>query len=109
VVALRGELDLVDAASVAFAFALIAGRDPVIVADLAGLEFIDSSGVVALARGRRRARQAGGDLVLAAPRPRVARILAAIRLTDPFTVYASADDAVRGTRRSLPASTGATP
>ena len=100
VVALRGELDLVDAASVAFALAMIAGRDPVIVADLAGLEFIDSSGVVALARGRRRARDAGGDLVLAAPRPRVTRVLAAIRLTDPFTIYASADEAVRGTRRS---------
>jgi anti-sigma B factor antagonist len=101
VVALRGDLDLVDAASVAFALAIIAGRNPVIVADLAGLEFIDSSGVVALARGRRRARQAGGDLVLAAPRPRVTRVLAAIRLTDPFTIYASVDEAVLGTRRSL--------
>ena len=100
VVALRGDLDLVDAASVAFALAMIAGRDPVIVADLAGLEFIDSSGVMALARSRKRARHAGGDLVLAAPRPRVMRVLAAIRLTDPFTIYASADEAVRGTRRS---------
>jgi anti-sigma B factor antagonist len=100
VVALRGELDLVDAASVAFALAMIAGRDPVIVVDLAGLEFIDSSGVVALTRARRRARKAGGDLVLAAPRPRVTRVLAAIRLTDPFIVYASADEAVRGTRCS---------
>jgi anti-sigma B factor antagonist len=93
-VALRGELDLVDAASVAFALAMIADRDPVIVADLAGLEFIDSSGVVALARGRRRARQAGGDLVLAAPRQRVTRVLAAIRLTDPLIIYASADEAL---------------
>ena len=100
VVALRGELDLVDAASVAFALAMIAGRDPVIVVDLAGLEFIDSNGVVALGRGRKRARRAGSDLVLAAPRPRVTRVLAAIRLTDPFTIYATADEAVRGTRRS---------
>src|SRR5258708_34474024 len=69
VVALRGELDLVDAASVAFALAMIAGRDPVIVADLAGLEFIDSSGVVALAGGRRRGGRTRGGRRGGAPPP----------------------------------------
>ena len=70
VVELRGELDLADAAGAAAALAAVAGREPRIIADLAALEFIDSSGVAALARGRRQARRAGGDLLLAAPAPR---------------------------------------
>lgn len=95
VVALSGELDLADADSVAFALATIAGRAPSIIVDLAGLEFIDARGVMALARGRTRARKAGGDLVLAAPRRKVMRVLAAVRRIDPFTIYATADEAAR--------------
>jgi anti-anti-sigma factor len=53
---------------------------PGIIVDLAGLEFIDSSGVAALARGRRQARQVGGDLIQAAPQQKVMWLLAAIRL-----------------------------
>ena len=75
VVALRGELDIAGAAGVAAALAAVAARKPEIVVDLAGLEFIDSSGVAALARGRRHARHAGGDLLLAAPRQQVLRVL----------------------------------
>src|SRR5260370_15672511 len=67
VVALRGELDLVDAAGVAAALVAVASREPEIIVDLAGLEFIDSSGVAALAHGRTHARHARGDLLLAAP------------------------------------------
>lgn len=48
VVALRGELDVAEAASVAAALAAIAGSDRTVIVDLAGLEFIDSSGVTAL-------------------------------------------------------------
>ena len=61
VVALRGELDLVDAADVAAGLAAAVAREPRIIVDLAGLEFIDCGGVAALARGRRHARQAGGS------------------------------------------------
>jgi hypothetical protein len=71
VVALRGELDLMDAAAVA------------------GLEFIDASGIAALMRGRRHARNAGGDVLLAAPRRLVRRVLAIIWEGDGFAVHAS--------------------
>jgi anti-anti-sigma factor len=43
IVALRGELDIADAVSVAAALAAVAAREPEIIVDLAGLEFIDSS------------------------------------------------------------------
>jgi anti-sigma B factor antagonist len=73
VVTLCGELDLIDAAYVAASLAALVGRRPAIVVDLTGLEFIGCSGVKALARDRRQARQAGGDLVLAVPQPQVMR------------------------------------
>jgi anti-sigma B factor antagonist len=93
VVALRGELDLVDAAAVTAALTAVAAREPQIIVDLAGLEFIDSSGVAALARGRRQAWRAGGDLVLAAPQRKVTRVLAVILMADAFSVYATVEDA----------------
>ncbi len=95
VVALRGELDIVDAAGVAAALAAVVAREPGIIVDLAGLEFIDSSGVAALARGRRQARRAGGDLLLAALRQQVVRILTLTRLVDGFTVHTSVEEAIR--------------
>ena len=100
VVALGGELDLVDAAGVAAALVTIAAREPEIVVDPAGLEFIDSSGVAALARGRKLARHAGGDLLLAAPRQPVLRVLAVTRLVDDFSVHASVEEAARSAGRS---------
>jgi anti-sigma B factor antagonist len=104
VVALRGELDLVNATDVAAALVKVAAREPMIIVDLAALEFIDSSGVAALARGRKHARHAGGDLVLAAPRQRVLRILAITRLVDDFSVHASVEeaaDSAGGSRRTV--------
>jgi anti-sigma B factor antagonist len=99
VVALRGELDLADAVAVAAALTAVAAREPGIIVDLAGLEFIDSSGVAALARGRRQARQAGGDLVLAAPQQAVMRVLATTRLADAFFVYATVEEAAGESRQ----------
>jgi anti-sigma B factor antagonist len=102
VVALRGELDLADAAAVTAALAAVAARDPVIIVDLAGLEFIDSSGVAALARGRTQARRAGGDLVLAAPQRKVTRVLAIIHMNERFSVYATVKQAGRLRQRPVP-------
>ena len=96
VVALRGELDLVDAVAVAAALAAAAVSEPQVIVDLAGLEFIDSSGVAALARGRRQAWQAGGDLVLAGPQREVLLVLAITRLSDAFRVYATVEEAALG-------------
>ncbi len=101
IVALRGELDMADAVSVAAALAAVAAREPEIIVDLAGLEFIDSSGVAALARGRKQARHAGGDLRLAAAQQQVLRVLTLTR--QAFPVHASVDEAVGSAGRSWPA------
>jgi anti-sigma B factor antagonist len=93
VVALRGELDLLYAPAVATALGDLAARQPRIIVDLAGLEFIDASGTAALARGRRHARIAGGDLLLAAPRRPVRRVLKIIWEAEGFAVHASVAEA----------------
>ena len=91
VVALRGELDVEDAASAASALIALAARNCQIIVDLAGLEFIDSSGLAALVLARRHARQAGGDLLLSAPQRQVLRLLTVTRLIEVFAVDAGGD------------------
>jgi anti-anti-sigma factor len=93
VVALRGELDLLYAPTVATALGTLASRQPRIIVNLAGLEFIDVSGIAALAHGRRHARSAGGDLLLAAPRPPVRRVLTIVWEADGFAIHATVAEA----------------
>ncbi len=100
IVTLRGELDVVDAASLAAALA--AARGPRIIIDLAELEFIDCSGLRMLARAREQARQSGGDLLLAAPRRQVRRILALTGLAGVFSVHTSLAGAAQTAGRSGP-------
>jgi anti-sigma B factor antagonist len=93
IVALRGELDMADAAEVAAALmAAAAGRRKTIV-DLAGLAFIDCSGAAALVRAQRRVRQVGGNLLLAAPRPLVKRVFELSRLIDGVSINANVEQA----------------
>jgi anti-sigma B factor antagonist len=103
IVALHGELDLVDAAGVAAALGVVAAREPRIIVNLAGLEFIDASGIAALSLGRRHARNAGGDLLLAAPQRQVRRVLAIIWEVDGLAVHASVAEAVASAGASLQA------
>ena len=93
VVVLRGEIDVADAAKVAASLAVVAASGRIVIVDLEGLEFIDSSGLAALVRARQHARRAGGDLLLAAPQQQVLRMLAITRLIDVFTVHACAAEA----------------
>jgi anti-sigma B factor antagonist len=93
VIALRGELDVTDAAGIAAVLAGIMARRPNIILDLTGLEFIDCGGLRALARAQEQARQAGGDLLLAAPQGLVLRVLALTGLADISSVHASVEQA----------------
>jgi anti-sigma B factor antagonist len=76
VIAPVGRLNMVSAKRLTEAVAgLIDGGAPRIVVDLAGTEFMDSSGLGALIAGLKSARQAGGDLRLACPTEQVTTIL----------------------------------
>jgi anti-sigma B factor antagonist len=91
---LSGELDIADAADVTAALAAAAAGRTGVVADLAGLTFIDCSGVAALARAQAKVRQAGSVLLLAAPSRRVLRAIALTGMVEIAGICASIEDAL---------------
>lgn len=64
-----------------------------LVVDLSATDFIDSSGLGALISGLKAARQAGGDLRIAAPTEQVRRVLTLTRLDRVLTAHDSVDAA----------------
>ncbi len=73
VVALRGELDA--STSGELADHLIGPPGSLVVVDLLGLTFIDSSGLGAIHAARRKVLEDGGNLVVCRPNPAVLRVL----------------------------------
>jgi anti-sigma B factor antagonist len=57
-----------------------------LVLDLAGLEFLDVTGLGALLEARRKLAALGGTLVLRRPRPMVLRMLSLLKLEDALRV-----------------------
>ncbi|MDM7489498.1 MULTISPECIES: STAS domain-containing protein [Rhodococcus] len=75
---------------------LVDGGSARLVVDLAATEFVDSSGLGALVSGLKAARQAGGDLRLAAPTAQVRSVLSLTSLDRVLRAYDSAEDAFDG-------------
>ena len=88
VVAVSGEIDLYTAPRLHSELAAaVMGEGPArVVVDMAGVDFCDSTGMNVLLAALRRARERGGDLVLAGPRPAVRKILQVTGLESVFTV-----------------------
>lgn len=95
VVALRAELDICQAAAT---IAAIAGRGPgrahSVIVDLHALDFMDCAALRALARAQQEARQAGGQVLLAAPAGTLARMLGLTGLGEVLGVHASVASAL---------------
>lgn len=72
---------------------LVAAGSSRIVVDLGATEFIDSSGLGALISGLKVARQAGGDLRIAAPTRQVITVLELTNLNRVLRAHDSADGA----------------
>jgi anti-sigma B factor antagonist len=73
--------------------ALVEQGNSRIVVDLSGTEFIDSSGLGALVSGLKAARQAGGDLRIAAPTRQVITVLELTNLNRVLRTHETADGA----------------
>ena len=87
VLALEGELDVYTAARLRERLVdLIHGVRPNIVVDLAGVQFADSTGIGTLVLGVRRARGAGGDVVLRAPNPALRRSIEIMGLQEVLSI-----------------------
>jgi anti-sigma B factor antagonist len=84
-----GEIDLYTAPRLHSELAaVIANSAPEtrIVVDMSGVEFCDSTGMNVLLSCLRQARERGGELELAAPRPAVKKILQVTGLDAVFTI-----------------------
>jgi anti-anti-sigma factor len=77
---------------------LVAHRDPLIVLDLSGMDFISSMGLGAIIAGYLRARRHDGEVRLAAPRPAVYQLLETTRLTKLFGVFPTVQEAIHAPR-----------
>ena len=71
IVALSGELDLATSKGLTETLTDLTGST--VVVDLAGLSFVDSSGISALVLAKQRIEERGSSLVLTRPQERVAR------------------------------------
>jgi len=99
VVALRGDLDLTGAAEAEAAITALVTRGQYLVIDMSALDFLDCSSLGALLRAQALARRGGGDVVLAAPQPRVRRLMALTGKNEVFWVQPSVLAAVAGIAR----------
>jgi anti-sigma B factor antagonist len=93
---LGGEIDLYTAPRLhGELVTILSGDAPVqIVVDMSGVDFCDSTGMNVLLAAHRRAREQGGDLELAAPRPAIRKILQVTGLESVFTVLEDPAQAV---------------
>lgn len=91
----RGRLNLLTAPRLreVVARTVAEGRATVVV-DLAGTEFMDSSGLGALVAGLKSARQAGGDLRIACLTPQVQMVVKLTNLDRVLRPYGSVEDAL---------------
>jgi anti-sigma B factor antagonist len=96
VMSLGGEIDLYTAPRLhGELVTILSGDAPVqIVVDMSGVDFCDSTGMNVLLAAHRRAREQGGDLELAAPRPAIRKILQVTGLESVFTVLEDPAQAV---------------
>jgi anti-sigma B factor antagonist len=94
IVIAAGEIDLYTAPRLHSELAAVIDNAPAsrIVVDMSGVEFCDSTGMNVLLSSLRQARERGGELELAAPRPAVMKILQVTGLDSVFTI--GADPAV---------------
>ena len=97
VVVLRGELDTRDAEDTAAAVAALTAGGQQLIIDLETLDFIDCHAAGALLEVRQAARQAGGDVLLAAPHGPVLRLLTVLGVPSVHASVAAAADSA-GTR-----------
>lgn len=89
VVQVCGELDLITAPRLDKQLVSLADEGVLnVTVDLADVDFIDSSGLLALVTGLERLREQGGDLGLHSPRPRTRKVLEITGLTSLFRLEA---------------------
>jgi anti-anti-sigma factor len=98
VIQLVGEADVsTQAMSEAFD-AELAKKPRLLVVDLSGLSFIDSTALGVVMRTQRALQREGGTMALVSPSPAVARILQLIDIARMIPIYPTLEEATAGER-----------
>jgi anti-sigma B factor antagonist len=94
VVKVTGEVDVYTSPQLKLSLlAAVSDACPVVIVDLDGVGFIDSSGLGVLVGALRRAREADGDLRIVSGRDTVVKIFRITGLDRVFPVYTTLDEA----------------
>lgn len=78
------------------------GQQNNIVLDLAGVDFIDSSGLAAIVHGMKQCRAVGGDLRLCKPPQAVRMVLELTRLDKALDIFPNQESALRSFAATMP-------
>lgn len=94
VVSVKGEVDLYSAPGLKERVAdLVSSGRTRLAIDLAGVEFMDSTGLGVLIGGLKRCKEAGGSLALVGPREPVVKVLAITGLDKVFAIHENVEQA----------------
>jgi anti-sigma B factor antagonist len=95
VLAVTGEIDVASAPRLRQEVVTLAGSGQVLlVVDLAGVDFLDSTGLGVLLGALKRVRAGGGELALCRAEPQVAKVFEITRLSDILPLHDSVAAAV---------------
>src|ERR1700756_3183570 len=95
VLAVRGEIDVYSAPRLREKLVeLVTDGHRHIVADLEGVDFLDSTGLGVLVGGLKRLRSHDGDLTLVCTQPRILKVFEITGLTKVFAIHDSVEAAV---------------
>ena len=93
--AVEGEVDLYSSPQLrSTLLKLAAGKPPAIVVDLAGVTYMDSSGLATLIEVLQESGKYAGKFVLTSLRPEVRSVFELSRLDKVFEIYDNAEDAL---------------
>ena len=94
VVALEGDMDLSSSPAARKVLLDSVRKGRAVIVDMAGVSYIDSSGVASLVESLQGARKAGCEFVLAAVSEPALRVLCLARLDTVFTIHESREAAL---------------
>jgi anti-sigma B factor antagonist len=96
-VSVVGEIDIATAPSLREILeTTIDGGVQVVVVNLLGVTFIDSTALGVLIGALKRCNEAGGSMRIAVSDPRVLKVFEITGLTDLFSIYPTLDEATQG-------------
>lgn len=97
VISVSGEIDVYTAPSLRERLnELVAAGHYDLVVDMAGVEFLDSTGLGVLVGGLKRVRSHGGTLRLVCAQEKILKVFRITGLTKVFPIHATLDEALSG-------------